>query len=187
MKSWIVALILGLSAHAFAAEVEGVKLPEKIQVGQSTLSLNGAGLRSMFFMKIYVAALYLESTKKSAADVLADKGAKRIELHVVADDAPSERLAHGFRRGIEKNSSAAQLGALQSRVETLEKVFENVKTVVKGDVVQFDWTPGQGTRITLNGRELASIPGEDFYQALLSIWIGEKPVTDGLKQELLGG
>jgi hypothetical protein len=30
------------------------------------------------------------------------------------------------------------------------------------------------------------IPGEDFYRALLRIWLGEKPVQDDLKQALLG-
>lgn len=186
MKGLISALLLSLSVHVSALELEGVKLPDKMQVEQASLELNGAGVRSMFIMDIYVAALYLESRKKTAAEVFADKGAKRIELHVVYETG-SERLAQGFRKGIERNSTPAQLAALQARMATLEKAFENLKVVAKGDVVVFDWVPGQGTRIIFNGNELASIPGEDFYLALLSIWIGENPVTDHLKQELLGG
>ena len=31
------------------------------------------------------------------------------------------------------------------------------------------------------------IAGEDFYRALLRIWIGDKPVQDDLKKALLGG
>ena len=30
------------------------------------------------------------------------------------------------------------------------------------------------------------IAGEDFYRALLRIWLGNKPVQDDLKQALLG-
>jgi hypothetical protein len=31
------------------------------------------------------------------------------------------------------------------------------------------------------------IAGEDFYRALLRIWIGDNPVQDDLKKALLGG
>ena len=31
------------------------------------------------------------------------------------------------------------------------------------------------------------IEGEDFYRALLRIWLGDKPVQDDLKKSLLGG
>jgi len=33
----------------------------------------------------------------------------------------------------------------------------------------------------------APIQGEDFYRALLRIWLGERPVQEDLKQALLGG
>jgi hypothetical protein len=32
----------------------------------------------------------------------------------------------------------------------------------------------------------AAIEGEDFYRALLRIWLGDKPVQDDLKKALLG-
>jgi hypothetical protein len=31
------------------------------------------------------------------------------------------------------------------------------------------------------------IEGEDFYRALLRIWLGDRPVQDDLKKSLLGG
>ena len=33
----------------------------------------------------------------------------------------------------------------------------------------------------------APIPGADFYSAVMRIWLGDKPVDDGLKKGLLGG
>ncbi len=33
----------------------------------------------------------------------------------------------------------------------------------------------------------APIAGEDFYRALLRIWLGDRPVQDDLKKALLGG
>lgn len=48
--------------------------------------------------------------------------------------------------------------------------------------------PSTGTRVTVDGKPMgAAIPGEDFYRALLRIWLGERPVQDDLKGALLGG
>ena len=42
-------------------------------------------------------------------------------------------------------------------------------------------------KFTLNGKPVGeSIPGKALYDAVLSIWIGEKPIDDDLKPALLG-
>ena len=56
-----------------------------------------------------------------------------------------------------------------------------------GTTVVIDWLPESGTRLTVNGQVKGKdIAGEDFYKALLKIWLGNKPVQDDLKQALLG-
>ena len=56
-----------------------------------------------------------------------------------------------------------------------------------GTSVVIDWLPESGTRLTINGQVKGKdIAGEDFYRALLKIWLGNKPVQDDLKQALLG-
>lgn len=187
MKKLVAILLLGACVQALAVEVEGVKLEDRVQVDSATLQLNGAGLRSMFVIKMYVAALYLGEKRSTAEAVLADTGAKRIALHVVAGETATERFLNGFRRGIEKNHSEQEAAALNERMATLERLFDTVKTVKEGDVIAFDWLPGAATRVSVNGRELGRIGGEDFYRALLTIWLGDKPVMDSLKKELLGG
>jgi hypothetical protein len=56
----------------------------------------------------------------------------------------------------------------------------------KGAVVVLDYLPGTGTRISINGEEKLVIKGEDFFQAMLRIWIGNKPVDGGLRRAMLG-
>jgi hypothetical protein len=54
-------------------------------------------------------------------------------------------------------------------------------------VIALDWTGG-ATRVSVDGRPAGEpIAGEDFYRALLRIWLGEHPVQDDIKQGLLGG
>ena len=50
-----------------------------------------------------------------------------------------------------------------------------------------DWVPGTGTVLTLNGKPMTeAMPEPLFYNALLRIWLGEKPADDDLKEDLLG-
>lgn len=185
----ILLLVFGLllTWNAGALELEGAKLDDKVQVENAPLVLNGAGVRSILFFKMYVAGLYLGEKKNSAEAVLADAGTKRIALHVVVGDAGTERFLKGFRKGIEKNHSESELAALRERMNAFDQLFAAIKEVKKGDVIALDWLPGNSTRVSLNGAELGKVSGEDFYRALLSIWIGKEPVSGDLKKGLLGG
>ena len=46
--------------------------------------------------------------------------------------------------------------------------------------------PGERTTITLNGKEIGAIEGDDFQIALLRVGIGSKPPSKLLKAGLLG-
>jgi hypothetical protein len=53
--------------------------------------------------------------------------------------------------------------------------------------IALDWT-GAATQLLVDGKPVGRpIQGEDFYRALLRIWLGDKPVQDDLKKALLGG
>lgn len=186
MKKLIAVVLLCVSMQAEAVELEGIKLEDMQQVESSPLVLNGAGVRSIVIFKMYVAGLYLAEKQHSAAAILADGRLKRIALHVLVGEGATERFLNGFKKGIEKNHSEAQLAALRERLSAFEQMFGASKTVKRGDVIAFDWLPEIGTRVTLNGAELGRIAGEDFYRALLSIWLGAKPVSGDLKNALLG-
>jgi hypothetical protein len=66
--------------------------------------------------------------------------------------------------------------------------MKSVGETKKGDVINFDYTPEGGTRITVNGQPRGTaIPGHDFNAAVMRIWLGDKPVDEGLKKGMLGG
>lgn len=186
MRRLLPLLLLCCAAVCSAAEVAGVRLDDKAKIGEAELRLNGAGMRAKFFLKVYVVGLYAAEKKAGAAEMLAAGGAKR--LHVVTlRELTGEQFADALVEGIRKNSSDAETETLRSRVEQFKAVILALKTAPKGTVVQIDWLPESGTRLMVNGEKRGDdIRGEDFYRALLKIWLGEHPAQDDLKDALLG-
>ena len=182
--SRLLALVLLLCAlPAAALEVAGVKLADKTRLGESELVLNGAGIRTKVFFKVYVGALYLGEKKSLAADVLAERGAKRVSLTLLRE-LSAQQVTEAFDEGIQANNSAATLAAMKPRIAQLLRLFADGK---QGDAILLDYLPGVGTVVSLNGVVRGKpIAGEDFYRALLRIWLGDKPVDDELKRAMLG-
>ncbi len=185
-KFLLLACCLFLSRNVFALEVAGVKLADTAQVGNASLSLNGAGIRTRFFFKIYVAALYLPQKQTSAEAVIADEHERRVALHIL-HELSSKKLLHAFNEAIEANHTPAELAALDAQLKQMAQIFDAVKEVKPGDVIALDYLPASGTQISVNGMARGTIAGAAFNRALLEIWLGPKPVQGDLKKEMLGG
>ena len=180
--------LLFLPAHAAsAAEVADVRIDDKARVANAELTLNGAGLRKRAFFQVYAIGLYLPQKSSSAAEVLQQPGPKRVAIHMLRDvgaDTFTEALADGIRA----NHSEAEAKALEPRIKELAALIAELKEAKKGTAIALEWQPPTGTVMLVNGAARGKpIAGEDFYRALLRIWIGDKPVQDDLKKALLGG
>jgi len=177
---------LAAALPAFAAEIAGVKFSDSAQVADKPLVLNGAGLRRKFIFKVYAMALYLPAKAVTAAAAIDAPGPKRIAIGMLRD-VSAKTFSSALREGIEDNHSEAQVKALDPRLKQLEAVMQEVGTAKEGMRIGLDWVPGAGTQVSINGAPAgAPIPGEDFYRALLRIWLGPHPVQDNLKPALLG-
>ncbi|MBI2312163.1 MAG: chalcone isomerase family protein [Betaproteobacteria bacterium] len=185
----LAVLLFSLTGNSVsAAELAGVKLEDSARLADAgpELVLNGAGIRTRAFFKVYVGALYLTEKKTDAAAVLSDPGPKRVAIHMVRDIS-SESLASALSDGLTANHSEAELAPLQARIKDLLAILTADKEIKTGNVIFLDYLPGIGTRVTANGQAKGTIPGEDFNRALLKVWLGEKPADASLKKGMLGG
>ena len=189
MKRMILALYSALAiTGAIAAEVGGVKLEDKLRLTPTgpELVLNGAGIRTRVFFKVYVGALYLPEKKAAANDVLALAGPKRVAMNMLRD-LTAQQLSEALADGMSNNSSAAEQAALKARIDELVAIMNALGEAKKGDAIALDYLPESGTRVVVNGQPRGkSIAGDDFYRALLRIWLGDKPIDDDLKKGMLG-
>lgn len=186
MKRLIFIFMMCVTANAYALEISGVTLEDKLQLDTHQLVLSGAGIRSKFFVNVYAAALYLGEKAHTADAVLADSSAKRMSFHLMRD-VTGRQVLDGINEAILPNSSEEEMKLLEARLYEFEKIFTTVPEIRKGEVVNLDYLPGLGTRVTVNGVDKGRIAGVDFNRALLKIWVGRKPVQSSLKKSILGG
>lgn len=187
MHKVLAILLLSLALPALAAlEVAGAKFDDKAKVGAGDTVLNGAGLRNRVFFKVYAIGLYLPQKAATTADVLAAKGAKRIAI-VTLRDLTAEQFVDALIEALNKNHDEAALKTLQPKIDQFRSTMLAIGNAPEKSGVNLDWLPDTGTRLSFNGVQKGSdIAGEDFYRALLRIWLGDKPAQDDLKEKLLG-
>jgi len=186
MKVLLLVICLNLiSAIAAAAEVSGVFIDDQIKTQNGeTLVLNGTGLRGKFWVDVYVGSLYLPAKSGDVAEILSKPGPLRIQLDFVYKEVAADKLLESWREGFENNQDADSLQSLRQRIEQFYQYFDS--NAVARDQYRFDYQPGGGTRFSKNEKLLGVIPGEDFRNALVEIWLGNQPADKDLKKAMLG-
>ena len=182
-KYLVAFMALLMSFNLNAREVSGTHIPDAVELANQTLLLNGAGIRSKFIFDIYIGALYLPNKSQDVKQALAMPGAKRVLMHFLYDEVDKQKLTDGWTEGFENNLSDKAFQTLQPRLQDFNKLFITVKT---GDQILLDYLPATGTRVTINQQTKGTIPGEDFHQALLMVWLGDDPADEDLKEAMLG-
>lgn len=188
LTSLSAALVLSVAVPGIsvAVEVGGIKLGDAARVAGKDLVLNGAGLRTRVMFKVYAMGLYLGKKESTVEGVLAAQGPRRFSI-VMLRDVSGDDFGQAFMNGIDVNTDKAEKGKLTSQIGKLREIFAGLAGLKKGDALTVDWVPEKGTVIELNGKSLAEpLPELAFYNALLKIWLGDKPVDSSLKPALLG-
>ena len=188
MRRMIWLLLTGLlfSPLTSAREVAGIDIPETVQLAAGTppLVLNGAGIRKKFFFKIYVAGLYLPSRQTTTEVILDMPGPKRVHMHFLYKEVERDKLVTGWQEGFENNLETSEFEKVASRLAKFNQLF---RTMHRGDVIYLDYQPEEGTQVLFNGELQGRIEGDDFYAALLQVWLGQQPADADLKTALLKG
>ena len=186
MRRFIITAMLCcvLCSPVVASEIAGVAIDEQVtQADGTVLQLNGAGIRSKFVVKVYVAMLYLENPGSDRDQVIGDAGAKQLILHFLYKEVDKDALVEAWNDGFTGKGTPEQLEKLKSEIAEFNGLFD---TVQKGDRIVLDYVPGKGTTVSINATEKGTIVGKEFNDLLLAIWLGDKPVAEKLRKALLG-
>jgi len=179
--------LLLMVTRAPAAELEGVRLEERIRVNGQELQLNGIALRTRMFFKVYVGGLYLGQKATTPQAALDAKGAKRI-VFVMMRDASAQQFVDSIYEGLRENSTEQELARVKYQTDQLMAMIRRVGQARMGMRIVLDYAPSAGgTTLFVDGAPQGRpMAGEDFYRALLRIWLGDRPAQERLKRALLG-
>ncbi len=181
----ILSVLLLLSPLTHSAELAGVTVDNVIAAKNGdTLVLNGLGLREKFWVDVYVGSLYLTTKTNEIADILSSQKAFRIQMDFVYKEVDKEKLITAWREGFEKNQAPEILTSIKDRMQQFYGFF-NTNAVAKDQYI-LDYIPDEGTTVAKNGQVLGTIPGDDFKNAVLEIWLGNIPADKDLKNGMLG-
>ncbi|KAF0815454.1 hypothetical protein IGB42_00535 [Andreprevotia sp. IGB-42] len=188
---WSKTLCAGLMAAVLAvpavqaAEIAGQNVPDKTELASQSLQLNGGGVRKKLMFEVYLAVLYTAAKTGDANAVISATTPRRVELRMLRE-VSAAKMHESFVEGMTDNTPGAEK-RFANQLEALDKLFRDVASVAKGDVIALDFVPGQGTRVSVRGKAYPVIAGDDFASAMLSIWLGKDPVQSNLKAAMLGG
>jgi hypothetical protein len=186
MRKTISVFALGIlliqSGPVPGAELAGVTMPDTAAVSGKRLELNGLGLRTKLFFKIYVAGLYLETPTRDAAAAAGTDQTKRVVMHFLYKKVTSKQLVDTWQEGFRENSPAAA-GKLK---EEISRFCSWMGDVAAGQEIVLTYEPGAGTSVEMAGQKKGTIPGTEFMRALFLVWLGDHPPTRELKEGMLG-
>lgn len=175
--------VMFLLCLSLTAKADDVQVPEELQMDESLLVLNGSGLRSRMFIDLYVGSLYLPNEAHDAASIIISDEPMAIRLAIVSSLITSEKLRDATLEGFE--NAVSDTSPLDERISRFLSAFGDVVNV--GDLFQLAWNSKSGMlEVHRNEQLVEQIEGLDFKQALFAIWLGDNPVQESLKDELLG-
>jgi hypothetical protein len=189
MRAFALAALLWIAPAASAMLVAGTSFPDSIVMTQGgpELVLNGAGERRILLLGIYAIGLYLPARASSLEEAIAQKGPKRLHIVMLRNGISSKQVHDHVIARMEDGTQPAEMAQMRSRLDDLERIIESERVIDRGGTISLDLIPRQGTVIVVNGGVRGKpIPGEDFYNALLRIWLGDKAKSLTLRDRLLG-
>lgn len=184
---FLCASLMTFSALSSATTVSGVDIPERISATSERpeLVLNGASLRELYLLiDTYVGALYLETPSQDAEFIMNSAMHKRMVFHVKMRKVSARRIANALTEALVVNITPQQHKELADELEQMLSYFNG--DLYEGDQSIFDYYPGEGTKVIVNNKEMGTIKGDDYFKAMLAIWIGDNPVGRQFKQDVLG-
>ena len=177
-----VFLTLGFAFNVWAdVNVESIRYEDSAVVGQTTLQLNGAGLRKKVFFKVYAAGLYVPQKAQTAQGILEQNGAARVRLGLLRD-VSAKSFVSALEEGLQDNTDEATRKEIAPELAKLIDAMNKIGDVKEGDLVDFEFS-GKTTTVLVNGKLVAdNIGGKKLFDSVLRIWLGENAIDDACIQ-----
>lgn len=176
---FLLMLIAG-QGHAAERCLKEVCVPEIREIAGTRAELKGLEKFSYWGFDLYKAALYAPSGVNTIEGVLGDTP-KSLVLYY-SRKIRNDQIVKGGDHNIRKNPDN-KMPALEPRLAQINAAYQNVD---KGDRYELLYEPGKGTTLLFNDVPKVTVPGVDFQKAYFGIWLSRYPISEDLRDKLLG-
>ena len=178
-RSSLLLILVLCCAAAMTIYAQSLKPAPKNQSG-SPMVLLGKAVKKFLTFRVVTVQLYI-APGYGPGQIFEDIP-KRIEVtyHL---NIPKAELDRATIKGIEKNVSHEQLLKLMPKIEQVNSYYQDVRS---SDQIVMSYFPAIGTQVMVKGQIKGIIPGQDFAKAFFAIWVGDHPVDERAKFQLLG-
>lgn len=179
----VTSAVLMMTSLSNAKEVAGINMPDSLEIGQNRLLLNGVGVRTKFFIRLYLGALYLGQKSHDPEKIIKADKPMAIRMHIISSLITSEKMEETTREGFVK-ATGGNIAPIKDQIERFISEFKD--EIKKNDIYDFIYVPGKGIEVYKNNEFKSLTKGLSFKQALFGIWLCDNPAQNSLKKEMLG-
>lgn len=167
-------------------KLAGIELPTTINVNKIDLFLNGAAIRSKFFVQTYIISLYSAKSITDATTAIESNIERSLRMQIITPLATSKAVSENIQSGMKDGLGNLYLQQ-QNLVEDLRQVIETSGVQYK-DTIDIYYTKKEELKLYKNGNEIYhNKDGKLFAQTIFSMYVGNKPKDNKIKQALLKG
>ena len=179
-----VAFVLSIAAPVFAQDVSEPKSGIRFAAKEGNMSLLGVGLRKKNVTKVYAIGLYVADSALSGA-LNGKAGTPDLYKELVNGDFKKKVVLKFLRDMNSDQMRGAFRDALKGAGSKSEVWLAYFGDVRQGQECSIGWTPGVGLETKIGGLGNAPLNDKVLASAVFEMWLGEKPVQDDLKKDLV--
>ncbi len=139
------------------------------------LAAEAARVHLLGAVEMYTLALYVEGPALDRQVLASPDVAKALRIEITYEEDLRRRLPFDWRRELVPRLEPAATTHLRG----------SFAPVRDGDVVLIEYAPGRGTTVRVNKGVAVSGAHHDLMLAFLDHWLGQRPVSEEIKRQLL--
>ena len=162
-------------------------VPAAAQGAPPSLAVDGAGMlplaaqarRSHLLgsVELYSLAVYLDGSLRDAAVIASRSVPKALRVEVTYKPDLHRPMPLDWQREL--------IPALALEANAVAELRRIISPLRYGDVLLIDYTPDKGTTVRVNRDVAVSRGNHDLMLAFLDHWIGQRPVSEEIRQALV--
>lgn len=148
--------------------------------GPRPLAKRGTGTARYILFRVYDAALYTAETN----DIDPPASSTPLCLEICYHRSLSaDVIIEAAEKVLRRQNDSATLAAMAPQLDQLHRAY---RPVDRGDRYRLCRDADARLTLALNGELLTTVAGNEISQRYPDIWLGEKPLSEPLRRDLLG-